>query len=87
MNSNLIIGIIGSIVGICGVLIAVLTLASNTKKNNVDDGKEFGEFMGEIRARLQKIEEDVKEIKEGGKDVQNAIDRAIEQHEKRYHSV
>ena len=87
MNSNLIIGIIGSIVGICGFLVALLTLVSNTKKNNVDDGKEFGEFMGEIRARLQKIEEDVKEIKEGGKDVQNAIDRAIEQHEKRYHSV
>ena len=79
MNSNLIIGIVGA-------LVAVLTFFLGPKRANIDDGQKLGEFMGEIRTDIRNIKDDINEIKKDRRDMQNAIDKAIEQHEERYHS-
>ena len=74
------------LIGVAGLILAAFTFFLGQKKSNVDDGQKMGEFMGEIRADIRNIKHDIEDIKRDKQNVQDSINRAIEQHEARYHS-
>lgn len=73
------------LIAVAGLILAGLTFFLGQKKSNVDDGQKMGEFMGEIRADIRNIKDDINEIKKDRQDVQDSINRAIKQHEQQYH--
>ena len=68
-----------------GVVIAAASFFFGQKKSNNDDGRKLGEFMGEIRADIRHIKDDLRTIREDRSNIVKDIEAAIEQHEKIYH--
>ena len=79
MNSNIVIAV-------AGLVLAALTFFLGQKRSNVDDGQKLGEFMGEIRTDIRNIKDDINEIKKDRRATNEQIERAIKQHEERYHN-
>lgn len=81
---------LGIIISLVGCIIGIVSFIIGQKKSSKDDGMELGSFIGEIKTELNNIKEMITELKGDMKkfpaDVQEKIDRAISDHEKRFHS-
>jgi Sec-independent protein translocase protein TatA len=78
MNTNLLIAA-------AGLVLAAFTFFLGQKRSNIDDGQKLGEFMGEIRTDIRNIKDDINEMKKDRRATNEQIERAIQQHEERYH--
>ncbi len=77
------------IISAVAVIISLISFVHNQNRKNSDDGQEYGVFVGEIKTNLKFIRDDIKEIKEdlsrSAKERDEAIEKAIKQHEGLYH--
>lgn len=77
------------LVGVCGLILSILTFVAGTKKNSKEDGYNLGKFEGDI-ARIEEaiksIKEMIAEIKIDLHNEENKIAEAIKNHERIYHN-
>lgn len=76
---------INILIAAAGLVLAAFTFFLGQKRSNIDDGQKLGEFMGEIRTDIRNIKDDINEMKKDRRATNEQIERAIQQHEERYH--
>lgn len=76
---------IGIIISLISILITAASFIIAQKKSGKDDGMKLGTFMGEIRTEISNIKEMITELKNDHKEVDEKIDKAINDHIKAYH--
>lgn len=77
---------LGIIISLVGCIIGIVSFIIGQKKSSKDDGLELGTFMGMIKTEIANIKEMITDLKNDHKEVDEKIDKAILDHEKRFHS-
>lgn len=77
------------IIGVIGVIIAVLTYIAGTKKTSNEEVEKRAYFEGQIGAKLDQVlhslEKLESKVSKNTEELYNTIEKRIEEHERRFH--